>query len=409
MQVYLVGGAVRDALLGQAVHDKDFVVVGATAEQMLAQGFHQVGADFPVFLHPITHHEYALARLERKNGVGYQGFSVDTANVSLEDDLLRRDLTINAMAIEVKGLFDDTPITGDVIDPYGGLNDLQNRTLRHVSPAFSEDPLRVLRVARFYARFFDQGFDVAKATADLMIDIAKRGELSYLSRERLWAETAKAMNEMAGFAYFKLLNDLGILAYILPNLAELWQDADIRQQTFDALRQLNELRFDKDRRTPIAFALLMGGFGEQGIHTSTEIDAIKKAIAVAAKAICTPKSCVHLAQLLAEFAHDFTDVLRADGVMTLIEKTKAHQQLGKSDEPATIELLLDAIFIHLVAHHHTPTLSRHAQAQLIHDVVSIYQKISMAAIEQGLTGAAIGQAIYQKRLDAITKFINNSS
>ena len=150
MQVYLVGGAVRDAVLGLPITDKDFMVVGATPQVLLDLGFIQVGVDFPVFLHPKTQAEYALARIERKSGVGHTAFQVHAdPSVRLEEDLIRRDLTINALAIEVKGLFDETPMTGKVIDFYGGLTDIQNRTLRHVSPAFSEDPLRVLRVARF--------------------------------------------------------------------------------------------------------------------------------------------------------------------------------------------------------------------------------------------------------------------
>ena len=156
MQIYLVGGAVRDRLLNRPIKDKDFVVVGATVTEMLEAGFKQVGADFPVFLHPDSHEEYALARTERKQGSGYKGFSVHASpDVSLKDDLQRRDLTINAMAIEVISLTDDTPVSGDVIDYYGGLEDIEHKTLRHVSSAFSEDPLRVLRAARFYARYYD--------------------------------------------------------------------------------------------------------------------------------------------------------------------------------------------------------------------------------------------------------------
>jgi len=189
MQIYLVGGAVRDQLLQQPVKDKDFVVVGATVSEMLDAGFQQVGADFPVFLHPTTHEEYALARTERKQGSGYKGFSVHASpDVSLEDDLQRRDLTINAMAIEVVSLTDDTPVSGDVIDYYGGLQDLENKTLRHVSDAFSEDPLRVLRTARFYGRYYDLGFTIAEDTLTLMRQLVNSGELAHLSAERIWQE-----------------------------------------------------------------------------------------------------------------------------------------------------------------------------------------------------------------------------
>ena len=192
MQIYLVGGAVRDQLLGRPIKDKDYVVVGATVAQMLSAGFVQVGADFPVFLHPKTHEEYALARTERKQGVGYQGFSIHASiDVTLQEDLQRRDLTINAMAIEVTSLTDDTPLTGEVLDYYGGLDDLANKTLRHVSPAFSEDPLRVLRTARFYGRYYDLGFTIAEETLALMRQLVHSGELAHLSSERIWQESSR--------------------------------------------------------------------------------------------------------------------------------------------------------------------------------------------------------------------------
>ena len=178
MKIYLVGGAVRDALLGLPIKDKDWVVVGATPQGMLNAGYQQVGRDFPVFLHPQTREEYALARTERKSGSGYTGFTCYAApDVTLEDDLQRRDLTINAMARD-----DD----GEIIDPYNGLDDLENRLLRHVSPAFSEDPLRVLRVARFAARYAHLGFRIADETMTLMREMNAAGELEHLTPERVW-------------------------------------------------------------------------------------------------------------------------------------------------------------------------------------------------------------------------------
>ena len=178
MKIYLVGGAVRDALIGLPVKDKDWVVVGATPQEMLDAGYQQVGRDFPVFLHPQTREEYALARTERKSGSGYTGFTCyAAADVTLEDDLQRRDLTINAMARD-----DD----GEIIDPYNGRSDLENRLLRHVSPAFSEDPLRVLRVARFAARYAHLGFRIADETMTLMRNMTAAGELEHLTSERVW-------------------------------------------------------------------------------------------------------------------------------------------------------------------------------------------------------------------------------
>jgi len=182
---FLVGGAVRDKLLGLTPRENDWVVVGSSAEDLLAQGFRQVGRDFPVFLHPQTQEEYALARTERKQGIGYHGFVCHAdPSVSLEDDLLRRDLTINAIA---------EATDGTLIDPFGGQQDLNDRLLRHVSPAFTEDPLRVLRVARFAARFHNLGFRVAPDTLALMQEISRRGELKTLSTERIWQETERAL------------------------------------------------------------------------------------------------------------------------------------------------------------------------------------------------------------------------
>lgn len=184
MDIYLVGGAVRDALLGLPVSDRDWVVVGATPDIMLERGYQQVGRDFPVFLHPGTREEYALARTERKTGAGYTGFACYSApDVTLEDDLQRRDLTINAMAQSADGT---------LYDPYHGADDLKNRILRHVSEAFTEDPLRVLRVARFAARFAPQGFVIAPETLELMSAITQQGELAHLTAERVWKETEKA-------------------------------------------------------------------------------------------------------------------------------------------------------------------------------------------------------------------------
>ncbi len=214
MKTYLVGGAVRDRLLDYPVKEHDWLVVGATAEVMLAQGFRPVGKDFPVFLHPKTHEEYALARTERKIAPGYKGFTVYAApDVTLEDDLRRRDLTINAMAIDSDG---------SLIDPFGGQRDLQNRILRHVSPAFNEDPVRILRVARFAARYAHLGFKVADETLQLMQDMVNNGEAEHLIAERVWAELHKALLEAMPSAFFQALRDCGALRVIFPEIDALF-------------------------------------------------------------------------------------------------------------------------------------------------------------------------------------------
>lgn len=213
-RVYLVGGAVRDGLLGLEPRENDWVVVGAQPEDLLEKGYHQVGASFPVFLHPETSEEYALARRERKEGHGYHGFAVDFhPDVSLEEDLLRRDLTINAMA---RGS------SGELVDPYGGQKDLESRVLRHVSPAFCEDPLRVLRVARFAARLAPLGFSVHPETVELMRGITESGELAHLAAERIWTEVAGAMAAARPGVFVEVLRSCGALEALLPEVDALF-------------------------------------------------------------------------------------------------------------------------------------------------------------------------------------------
>ncbi len=210
MQIYLVGGAVRDRLLNYPVKEKDWVVVGATPKEMLDLNYQQVGKDFPVFLHPKTKEEYALARTERKTSPGYTGFSVHAApSVSLEDDLLRRDLTINAMAEDSQG---------QIIDPFNGQADLNARLLRHVSPAFAEDPVRILRVARFAARYFHLGFSVADETMSLMQAMVNAGEVDALVAERVWQEMAKALGEQHPEQFITVLKNCGALERIMPEI-----------------------------------------------------------------------------------------------------------------------------------------------------------------------------------------------
>ena len=214
MQVYLVGGAVRDKHLGLPVQDRDWVVVGATAQAMEAQGYQRVGKDFPVFLHPHSKEEYALARTERKTGPGYTGFAFHASpEVTLEDDLRRRDLTINAMAESA---------SGELVDPFGGLNDLKNGVLRHVSPAFVEDPVRILRVARFAARFSSRGFRVANDTHALMRSMVVNGEIDALVPERVWQELERALREDQPPDFFEVLRECGALKKLFPEIDRLW-------------------------------------------------------------------------------------------------------------------------------------------------------------------------------------------
>jgi tRNA nucleotidyltransferase (CCA-adding enzyme) len=214
MEIYLVGGAVRDQLLGFPVIEKDWVVIGETPESMVKQGFRPVGKDFPVFLHPQSNDEYALARTERKTAPGYKGFTVHASpEVSLEQDLIRRDLTINAIAMNQQG---------QLIDPYGGQKDLENRIFRHISPAFSEDPVRILRVARFSARYGHLGFKLAEETRELMQSMVTAGEVDYLVPERVWAELFKVLKEQTPSAFFYTLKNCTALEKIFPEINGLF-------------------------------------------------------------------------------------------------------------------------------------------------------------------------------------------
>ncbi|NKC19716.1 MULTISPECIES: tRNA nucleotidyltransferase [Pseudoalteromonas] len=228
MKIYLVGGAVRDELLGRPIKERDYVVVGSTPEQMSELGYQQVGSDFPVFLHPITKDEHALARTERKSGQGYTGFICDFGpEITLEEDLLRRDLTVNAIAKD-----DD----GSLIDPYGGQKDLESRILRHVSKAFSEDPLRVLRVARFAARYQDYNFTIATETWQLMRTMVAHGELQTLTRERIWLEIEKTIQDNGLGHFLDTISTLGALKLVAPYI--LAWDKTVYRKFQNALSKL---------------------------------------------------------------------------------------------------------------------------------------------------------------------------
>lgn len=302
MQTYVVGGAVRDELLGFSVKDKDFVVVGSTPEVMIAAGFKPVGKDFPVFLHPKTHDEYALARTERKTAKGYKGFVVHASpEVTLEEDLARRDLTINAIAKA-----DD----GKLIDPFNGLADIQSKTLRHVSEAFAEDPVRILRAARFAARFTE--FNVAPETMKLMRQMVQAGEVDALVAERVWQELAKGLMEAKPSRMFDVLRECGALQKILPELDRLWgvpQPAQHHPEVDTGVHVMMVIDYAASQNfsLPIRFAALMHDLGKG----TTPADILPKHIGHeersfnlvrdVCKRIKVPNDCKELAQIVAKF------------------------------------------------------------------------------------------------------------
>jgi tRNA nucleotidyltransferase (CCA-adding enzyme) len=291
VKAYVVGGAVRDELLGLPVQDHDWVVVGATPEDMIAQGFRPVGKDFPVFLHPRTHEEYALARTERKTAPGYHGFVFHTSpDVKLEDDLIRRDLTVNAMA---------RAEDGTIVDPYGGQQDLRDRVFRHVSDAFAEDPVRILRLARFAARF--PSFHVAESTNALMRAMVDEGEVDALVPERVWQELSRGLMEQKPSRMFDVLRDCGALARILP---ELDATAELMQAVDDAAARAVEL--------PVRFAVLVHDLG--------------KAIADLARRLRVPTDCRDLAVMTAREQDEVGRALEPEAVVTLFERCDAFRK-----------------------------------------------------------------------------------
>lgn len=288
MQVYLVGGAVRDELLGLPVQDKDYVVVGTTPAAMLAAGFKPVGKDFPVFLHPQTHDEYALARTERKVAQGYKGFVVQASiDVSLEEDLARRDLTVNAIAKDAHG---------QLIDPYQGRADLQAKVFRHVSPAFAEDPVRILRAARLSARF--PTFTIAPETNQLMQQMVVAGEVDALVAERVWQELAKGLMEMQPSRMFEVLQACGALGRILPELAVLWDEPVRPAVALSRLLQSINHSAWQQQKLPIRFAVLM-------LVGQLSVDQLKR-LCLRLK---VPKDCQDLAQMLLKFHDKWPQVL----------------------------------------------------------------------------------------------------
>ncbi|MES2017567.1 MAG: multifunctional CCA addition/repair protein [Pseudomonadota bacterium] len=329
MQTYIVGGAVRDALLGIPVQDRDWVVVGATPEQMLAQGFRPVGKDFPVFLHPDTHEEYALARTERKTAPGYRGFVFHTSpDVTLEDDLVRRDLTINAIA---------RAEDGSLVDPFGGQDDLRAKVFRHVSDAFLEDPVRILRVARFAARFPD--FTVAPETNALMRTMVEQGEVDALVPERVWQELARGLMERTPSRMLAVLRECGALARIMPELDALWgvpQPPPHHPEVDTGVHMMLVIDYagERDFDLCVRFAALMHDLGK-GVtppeawprhHGHEELGLAP--IEAVCKRLKVPNDCRELAIMTAREHGNVSraQALRANTLVTLFERCDAFRK-----------------------------------------------------------------------------------
>jgi len=387
MQIYLVGGAVRDRLLKRPIKDKDFVVVGATVAEMIDAGFQQVGADFPVFLHPTSHEEYALARTERKQGSGYKGFSVHaTPDVSLEDDLRRRDLTINAMAIEVTSLTDDTPIDGQIIDYYGGLQDLKSKTLRHVSSAFNEDPLRVLRTVRFYSRYYDLGFTIADDTLTLMRQLVDTGELTHLSAERIWQESSRATMQLSPQVYWQKLFEIGALTEYFTPLHHAWDNVQIRETVQTALYFAGQMHLNLSQRWALLMTSLTSSLftSENSDSTSNVSTAIKNINAIGNTAK-VPKAHTQFATLFAQQA----DKLSTINSLNASEKIDLIQACGAHKEPDKLSQLL-------VCSHVLQLATQHRQMML---ALNSFHAIGMTDIAPDLKGPAIGTALRQSRIE----------
>lgn len=400
MKTYLVGGAVRDQLLNIASKDQDWVVVGASPAEMLALGYSQVGADFPVFLHPKTQQEYALARTERKSGKGYQGFEVQfSKDVTLEEDLIRRDLTINAMA---------QAEDGSIIDPYNGQQDLTNKILRHVSEAFSEDPLRVLRVARFAARFAHLGFTIAAETLSLMQKISDSGELSHLTPERVWVETQRALTEQSPWVYFETLRACGALAICFTELDNLFgipqpekhhPEIDCGIHSLLSLKQACLLSSD----TEVRFAALMHDLGKACTpaekwpqHIAHESLGLKPI-----KALCTrlkvPNDHRELALKACEYHTHIHRALelKAATIWKVFRKTDA---LRKADRFSQLLNVCIADAQGRTGFESTP----YPQATYMAQMLTAAKSIDIPAVmSQGFEGAQLGQAIESARINAI--------
>lgn len=379
MQVYLVGGAVRDELLGLPVQDKDYVVVGTTPAAMLAAGFKPVGKDFPVFLHPQTHDEYALARTERKVAQGYKGFVVQASiDVSLEEDLARRDLTVNAIAKDAHG---------QLIDPYQGCADLQAKVFRHVSPAFAEDPVRILRAARLSARF--PTFTIAPETNQLMQQMVAAGEVDALVAERVWQELAKGLMEMQPSRMFEVLQACGALGRILPELAVLWDESVRPAVALSRLLQSINHSAWQQQKLPIRFAVLM-------LVGQLSVDQLKR-LCLRLK---VPKDCQDLAQMLLKFHDKWPQVLAMSAQQVLDFLTA----LDAIRQPYRLADFLTAV---RCSDGHAAAENACKSSQRLQQALSAALSIDAGAVAKACRLAEqIKSAVYAARLQAVEQALS---
>ena len=401
MQVYLVGGAVRDALLGREVKEKDYVVVGGSAEELARLGYKPVGRDFPVFLHPETKAEHALARRERKTGPGYHGFITEfSPDITLEEDLLRRDLTINAIA--------QAP-DGSLVDPYGGRADLEARVLRHVSPAFSEDPVRILRIARFAARFAPLGFTVHDSTRELMRAMVKAGEADALVPERVWQETERALGESRPDVFFEVLRDCGALAVIFPEVDRLFgvpQSPQWHPEIDTGVHVLLCLKRAAELAAPVTvrFATLTHDLGKGTTpreqwpkHIMHESRSLPLVDALCSR-LKVPTAYRELAHMTAK---QHTNVhrakeLRTDTVLRLLEDCDAFRRPERFSE-MLFACQCDAQGRTGLEHRPYPQRDYLEAARAVATVAQLTE-----TERAGLTGPAIAQALKKKRLAALS-------